>query len=265
MKLKNGVKMSSASSRAVSSSKKQKWDNKEYVLFRVKKNGATFEYASERLQSDKEVLMAALKSSPNVLRWASKELKSDREVILKALELKSSTALFFADDSLRNDEEIVLKALSGSVLSMMHVGNELRSNFAEYLKNNSCNKVTTTSLLNQWFGGFNVSIEDFSKYLKIKIEEKKALAEKEILESKLLVESDIKSGKLTAVFSEIMESNAGEKAVKVKPTEKVIQSCRVDEKLPVGGGSVRAPHGPASPAVPGEDGDVRGLRGSFRL
>ena len=71
----------------------ENWNDKEFVLERVKRDGWDLnwdlKYASEELRNDKEVVLEAVKQNGFALYYASEELRNDKEVMLVPVKLDS--------------------------------------------------------------------------------------------------------------------------------------------------------------------------------
>jgi len=63
----------------------QNWNDKDFVLEKVKQDGWCLYYASKELRGNKEVVLEAVRQSGGALRFASKELRKDKEVVLEAM------------------------------------------------------------------------------------------------------------------------------------------------------------------------------------
>ena len=59
----------------------QEWNDKNFVLNKIKENGEALEYASDDLKNDKEVVLVAVQENGLALLFASYELKKDREIL----------------------------------------------------------------------------------------------------------------------------------------------------------------------------------------
>lgn len=64
---------------------KENYNNREYVLEAVSKQGALLDFADESFKDDKEIVLAAIKNNPEALEFASDRLKSDREVVYSSV------------------------------------------------------------------------------------------------------------------------------------------------------------------------------------
>ena len=84
---------------------KENWNDKEFVLERVKQNGYDLQYASEELRKDKEVVLEAVKKYPRALEYASDELQKDKEFALSALKEHLWDHLFsdYSDCEIQHD------------------------------------------------------------------------------------------------------------------------------------------------------------------
>ena len=57
------------------------YNNKEYVLKKVKENGKNLDLASQELQDDEDVVKAALEQTGEALEFASDRLKNNKEIV----------------------------------------------------------------------------------------------------------------------------------------------------------------------------------------
>ena len=64
---------------------KENYNNREYVLDAVSKQGELLDFADESLKDDKEVVLRAINNNPEALEFASDRLKSDREVVYNSV------------------------------------------------------------------------------------------------------------------------------------------------------------------------------------
>ena len=64
---------------------KQNYDNREYVLNAVSKQGSLLDFAAEQFHDDKEIVLAAIHNNPEALEFASDRLKGDREVVFDSV------------------------------------------------------------------------------------------------------------------------------------------------------------------------------------
>ena len=64
---------------------KENYNNREYVLEAVSKQGELLDFAEESLKDDKEIVLAAIQSNPEALEFASERLKSNREVVYNSV------------------------------------------------------------------------------------------------------------------------------------------------------------------------------------
>ena len=76
----------------------ENWNDKEFVLERVKQNGLALEFASEELRNDLEVVIEAIKQDLNAINFASPEvIKAMREFVGRKMkeEIKAAWIIFF--------------------------------------------------------------------------------------------------------------------------------------------------------------------------
>ena len=64
---------------------KENYNNREYVLNAVSKQGSLLDFADEKLRDDKEIVLAAIENNPEALEFASDRLKTDREVVYSSV------------------------------------------------------------------------------------------------------------------------------------------------------------------------------------
>lgn len=64
---------------------KEKTNDREFYLERVKEIPTLIEWANDEIRDDKEVIMNAVKKDSGALEFASKRLKNDKEVILEEI------------------------------------------------------------------------------------------------------------------------------------------------------------------------------------
>ena len=57
------------------------WNDKAFVLERVKYNGWALQFASDNLKKDREIVLEAVKNRSLALQDASEDLKKDREIV----------------------------------------------------------------------------------------------------------------------------------------------------------------------------------------
>ncbi|MGB2631114.1 MAG: diphthine--ammonia ligase, partial [Candidatus Omnitrophota bacterium] len=86
------------------------WENRDFVLAQVKKDGSALECAAEPLKSDKEIVLTAVKQNRWALRYAHGSLREDREVVLAGVR-RHGWDLASADESLWSDKEFILSVL----------------------------------------------------------------------------------------------------------------------------------------------------------
>ena len=71
------------------------WDEKSFVLSRVRGSAHYLQYASERLKDDEEVVLETIKNDGHYIRYASPKLKDHKELALIAIKNKTPLALLF--------------------------------------------------------------------------------------------------------------------------------------------------------------------------
>jgi hypothetical protein len=116
--LKNAIKMKELSSDDVAevpevpSEDSEKWKDRDFVLYAVKRDGNLLEYA-EDFQDDDEVALAAVRQNGMALQFANTELRDgflDKELVLEAVK-QNGMALQYADERLKADKQVVLAAV----------------------------------------------------------------------------------------------------------------------------------------------------------
>lgn len=90
----------------------ENWDDKTFVMKKVKEIGFYLEDASERLKDDEEVVIMSMeKSMYNMgLKYASNRLKDNKEFVMMAIK-KRGYYLKYASARWRRDEEFIMKAM----------------------------------------------------------------------------------------------------------------------------------------------------------
>jgi len=120
----------------------ENWNDKKFVLEKVKQNGLDLYYASEELKDDREVVLEAIKENGLALEYASERLKKDKELALIAIRSKQNHSwysLAYISEELRNNKEVVVEALEKqlkyplnySCEIMGYIGNELGKELLE--------------------------------------------------------------------------------------------------------------------------------------
>ena len=56
-------------------------DDNDVVLVAVKNEGATIQFASERLKSDKKTVIAAIKNDPYILDFVDEKFRDDDDIL----------------------------------------------------------------------------------------------------------------------------------------------------------------------------------------
>ena len=127
------------------------WDNRDYVLAAVKRDGMVLQLASKRLQEDREVVMAAVqkdafalqivrewfgndleivkaavKTGGMALQFASPKLRADQGVVMSAVQQWGS-ALLFASEKLKNDLKIVKEAVHQYPVALEFASEKLKN------------------------------------------------------------------------------------------------------------------------------------------
>jgi hypothetical protein len=105
---------------------KENWDDKAFVLKRVKKDGIALYSASDRLKDDETVVMAAVQEYKRALEYASDRLQDNESIVLSAVQ-EDGIALYYASDRLQDNESIVLPAVKQDGWSLQYASERLRS------------------------------------------------------------------------------------------------------------------------------------------
>jgi uncharacterized protein (TIGR00290 family) len=86
------------------------WQDRDFVLNELKKDGSALEYAADSLKKDRDLVLTAVKQNRWALRYADKTLRKDADVILAGAR-EHGWALDAAHKSLWKDKYFVLKAI----------------------------------------------------------------------------------------------------------------------------------------------------------
>ena len=86
------------------------WNNYDFVLKSVKKNGLDLKYASDDLKDDFSIVMTAVKQNGNALKNASTYFRKDPEIVLTAV-MNKGKAILYADKSFFKNYKIVLNVV----------------------------------------------------------------------------------------------------------------------------------------------------------
>lgn len=126
------------------------WEDRDFVLAEVKKDGSALECVSDSLKKDKELVSIAVRQHRWALQYADSSLRGDREIVLAgvrrhgwALEYadpllwrdkefvlcvvkNNGEAFRFADESLKNDKEFVLRVVKENGWALKYAGKSLK-------------------------------------------------------------------------------------------------------------------------------------------
>lgn len=126
------------------------WENRDFVLDEVKKDGTALECAADFLKKDREVVLTAVKQHRWALRYADEMMRKDADVVLagarehgwaldaaheslwkdKYFVLKvirdNGEAFRFADESLRKDRNFVLRVVKENEWALKYAHNSLK-------------------------------------------------------------------------------------------------------------------------------------------
>ncbi|KAF0983609.1 hypothetical protein FDP41_010674 [Naegleria fowleri] len=89
---------------------KEFFEDKDFMLRAVTKNGLALHYTSPALLYDKEIVLAAVKQNGKALFAASHLLRDDKEVVMEAVR-QTGTALQYASFRLQHDREVIMEAV----------------------------------------------------------------------------------------------------------------------------------------------------------
>ena len=127
--------------------------NRDIVLYAVKKSASVFYYVSEFYQNDKEIILTSV-SQFGLNLMNVHILNKDKDVVLAAVK-QDGCSLFYAGKKLKNDEEIVLTAISNDELALKY-SSKYKRNRKYYLmcatsliKKSAVHKFNDMSKINQ--------------------------------------------------------------------------------------------------------------------
>lgn len=123
------------------------YENREFILFVLRKNGLALQYASHCLRNDIEVVNVAIENDFSALQYASNELRSCESVVLKAVRLHGA-ALEWAL-GLSDNFEIVLTATKTWGLAIEYAAPKFRRNRKIVLSAVSSDPVDVLPLLSE--------------------------------------------------------------------------------------------------------------------
>lgn len=102
------------------------WRNKDFVLFKIKKNNSTFQYIDHSLQSDFDLLSIAVKEYPAALQYTNPVLRADRE-FMRAMVRQNFKTFEYADHRLKSDRNYVLEIVEINGLALQYVSDILKA------------------------------------------------------------------------------------------------------------------------------------------
>lgn len=108
-------------------------DDREVVLYAVRRDGTELQHASVRLQNDLQVVKEAMKSNLAAFKFASEAIKEDKQLISQVINL-SGKNLAWLNENYRNDMKFVEKILEEDVQYVKFAGDTLRNNETFMLK-----------------------------------------------------------------------------------------------------------------------------------
>lgn len=112
----------------------QNFNEKDYILEEVAKNGLILNKASEVLKNDKEVVLMAVQNQGRALCAASKTLKNAKEIVLIAIQ-NDANALSCASEKLKDNEEVVLSAIQQRISTLQYASHRLQEKLKTYIEN----------------------------------------------------------------------------------------------------------------------------------
>jgi hypothetical protein len=102
-----------------------KYNDKEYMIQKVKKDGNFLKYGSLEIRNDKEIVLEAMKHHIYAFEYASDDLKIDKELALMAVSADGEL-LEELSEELKDDKEIVLEAVKSNPASYHQVSSHLK-------------------------------------------------------------------------------------------------------------------------------------------
>ena len=136
----------------------RKYDNINFMLAAVRKDGMALEHASRRLKNNAKLVLTAVKQNWLALQHASNPLKNNQDFVLPLIRENRNTFTLVGDtlnknrqfilavvqidgliledvsDPFKNDEEVASTAFQQNHEALEHVGNELKNNREFILK-----------------------------------------------------------------------------------------------------------------------------------
>jgi len=112
----------------------ENWNDKSFVLEKVKRNGLALKYASEKLKNDKEVVLEAVRQYGGALEYASYELRNDKEFVLEAVKQDGKALEYASVEVIKKIQELTtMKKLLVITTSDDGAGKYLFENLSEEL------------------------------------------------------------------------------------------------------------------------------------
>ncbi len=104
------------------------YEDKIFALERVKKEGLTLQYMSQRLQNNKEAVLAATLNNPAAFTHASEDLRKSRSFTCELMRArKDDLVLKYATQRPQNSKTVLLAAIEQNGLALQWAGDRPRS------------------------------------------------------------------------------------------------------------------------------------------
>ena len=113
-----------------------KWDDFNFVLDNVKKDGYNLYYASSNLKNNYFIVLHAVSNNPGALYYASNNMKNNFNIVLTAVKNYGSV-LAYIDNDLKNNTEIISAAVQNNIFVLECVSDKFKKNRKNFL--NICN------------------------------------------------------------------------------------------------------------------------------
>ena len=73
---------------------KENYNNREYVIEAVSKQGELLDFADVSFKDDKEIVLKAIENNPEALEFASDRLKDDKDVLIVTESLYEANKIY---------------------------------------------------------------------------------------------------------------------------------------------------------------------------
>ena len=80
---------------------KENYNNREYVVEAVSKQGELLDFADVSFKDDKEIVLKAIENNPESLEFVSDRLKCDREVVYNSVSKARMDILLYRRKSIK--------------------------------------------------------------------------------------------------------------------------------------------------------------------